>query len=253
MHSNCVEWRNEESGLAMSFGDTRNVSRFQVYGQRCSGTNYLIRLIENNFGRAAFTEEFGFKHWLVPDSMIFPNDVMVLVIVRDPGEWIQSLFRNPWHLRAELKSAPFHQFMRGVWDSCWDDDYWKIDATHPRYHQPIEQERDPETGAAFANPFVMRRAKLQNWTGLASRVPVVILNYSLAARDPGRILQQLSSVTGLELPPVVAGVDSYKGEQNRPFVAKNYGELCDADRRFMLSQLDPEMERLAGCSYDYPA
>jgi len=247
MHSNCVAWHRADAGLAMSFSDSPDIRRFQVYGQRCSGTNYLIRLIENNFGSAVFTESYGFKHWLVPHSTVFPEDVMALVIVRDPGDWIHSLFRNPWHLRAELKGAPFRQFIRNIWDSCWDEDFWQMDASDTRYLQPIEEERHPETGAAFANPFAMRRAKLDNWTGLASRVPVMLVNYNYAARHPGKLLQQISRVTGLKLPPVIAAVDSYKGERNEPFVPKEYATLSNSDQLFMLSQLDPRLERLAGC------
>ena len=55
--------------------------RFQVYGQRCSGTKVLIKFLERNLEELEFTEDFGFKHWLVwPDIEIPDDDVFVIAI-----------------------------------------------------------------------------------------------------------------------------------------------------------------------------
>ena len=56
--------------------------RFQVYAQRCSGTNVLIKFLERNLEELEYTENFGFKHWLVRPDIEIPDDVFVIVIPR---------------------------------------------------------------------------------------------------------------------------------------------------------------------------
>ncbi|MEE4207817.1 MAG: hypothetical protein V2I43_00940 [Parvularcula sp.] len=86
--------------------------RVQVYGPRCSGTNALIKLIETNFDDLTVTEEFGFKHWPVPEWITIPSYVLVVIITRAPDESLRSLHDNPWHAHPDIKELSFSQFIR---------------------------------------------------------------------------------------------------------------------------------------------
>lgn len=125
--------------------------RFQVYGQRCSGTNALIKLLERNLDELQFTEDFGFKHWLVPEEVEIPDDVFVIVIARQVDQWLRSLHAKPWHAHPDLKEMDFGEFIRAEWRSVWDEEFWGIDKRHPKFGQPIEEELCPQTGSPFPN------------------------------------------------------------------------------------------------------
>ena len=136
--------------------------RFQVYGQRCSGTNAVIKLLEQNFEELQFTEEYGFKHWLVSPEITIPDDVFVIVIARRVDHWLRSLYATPWHVHPDLKAMTFGQFIRAEWRTVWDQDFWGIDREHPKFGSPILEELCPESGGPFANAIAMRTAKLRN-------------------------------------------------------------------------------------------
>lgn len=77
------------------------LQRFTIYGERCSGTNFLQESIETNFD-AEVTWAYGWKHFFGFADLSQSDDVLFIGIVRDAYEWINSLRRNPWHLSKEM-------------------------------------------------------------------------------------------------------------------------------------------------------
>lgn len=223
----------------------RMIERVQVYGQRCSGTNALIRSIDANFPELRFTEEFGFKHWLVPGTRDFPEDVMVVVIAREVGEWLRSLHRNPWHAKPDMKRLSFSDFIRAPWESVWDEDFWGVTPSSPQYGTPIREERCPVTGAAFENAAAMRTAKLSNWVQAGHRAGAkAFVPHGDLVVDPGRVLDAIAAAAGLPTSREWKMLHTYKGEGQKAFVPKAYEPLSRADRQFVDEHLDPDLERL---------
>ncbi|RPF71025.1 hypothetical protein [Aurantiacibacter spongiae] len=223
------------------------IRRVQVYGQRCSGTNALISLIEANFPSLQFTEEFGFKHWFVPDCTDIPADVMVIAVAREASDWLQSLFRNPWHAHPDLKAMSFADFIRAEWNSVWDTHFWGIDADHPLHGRPIAEELCPKTGERFGNVLLKRRAKLENWRSAAQRAGASFLvSHSRVVGDQKGLVADIARAAGISPPAQFTPVASYKGQNNRPFIPSRYPELEPEDRDFVLNHVDPELERAFG-------
>ena len=222
-----------------------NFRRFQVYGQRCSGTNALIKLLERNLDRLCFTEDFGFKHWLVPDDVEIPADVFVIVIARDADQWLRSLHARPWHAVPELKRLDFSDFIRAEWRTRWDEDFWGVDADDPRFGKPIEHELCPRTGSPFANPIAMRTAKLSNWISVASRAEghLFVSHADLVSR-PDAIVEQVADASRTRAKTPFRPVASYKGQNGRVFQPSRYRELEQADAEHVKRYLDPEIENL---------
>ncbi|MBZ6378355.1 hypothetical protein B5C34_13295 [Pacificimonas flava] len=221
--------------------------RIQVYGQRCSGTNALIRTLEANFEQGTFTEQFGFKHWFVPHELLIPDDALVLVIARNPESWLRSLHRNPWHAHPDLKALSFADFIRSEWHSYWDGDFWGVGPAHPLRGREMMHERDPATGQRFRNPLALRTAKLRHWTKLAERAPnVCLVPFELFRDRPEEVVRQLSAIVPHRRPGAFVAVDSYKGHGKRPFRPKDPAPLDQTDRNFVFSQLDPGVESLFG-------
>ena len=84
---------------------------FTIFGERCSGTNYLEQLILKNF-EIDITWKYGWKHFSGFNNYKDSDDVLFLCIVRNPFNWIDSLFKFKYHLanpiRADINKT-----------SCW--------------------------------------------------------------------------------------------------------------------------------------
>ncbi|ANU08691.1 hypothetical protein [Paraurantiacibacter namhicola] len=220
-----------------------SIERFTVFGQRCSGTNALIKLVETNFPTLPFCEETGFKHWLVPENRPIPSDLLVIVIVREVESWLRSLHRNPWHVVPEMRDLEFSDFIRAEWRTVWDEDFWGIDASHPLYGKRIEEETCPVTGNPFANAVAMRTAKLRNWSAL-SRRSAAFLNVSQSelVAQPDEIVGRVAALSGHDMPTQFEPIGSYKGQGGQPFSPTRYEPLSHQDRKHVKSFLDFELE-----------
>lgn len=240
------DWHTPLPGLRVLIRGRVRIRHIQVYGMRCSGTHAIIKLIEANLGRDAFTERYGFKHWWVPPQILFQPDVLVLAIARAPDAWLHSLHRQPWHVHESSRGLSFGAFVRTPWYSVWDDQFWGVDASHPMFGTEMMHERDLQTGERFADPVTMRTETLRHWAGLHGRAHnLALLDYEAVRTMPHRVIETLSAATGL---PIAEGgfrpLDTYKGHGIKPFVSSSYPPLSDEDRAHVDSRLDPALEAL---------
>ena len=79
------------------------VLKYTIYGERCSGTNYLGALIQKNFN-ATVTWDYGWKHFFGFNNLSNSNDTLFVCIIRDPYEWINSFYRNQYHVAPSIRS-----------------------------------------------------------------------------------------------------------------------------------------------------
>ncbi|MBB4657844.1 hypothetical protein [Parvularcula dongshanensis] len=231
--------------LSAHVPDSPRVSRYQVFGERCSGTNFLIRLLETNVTSAIFTEVFGFKHWFVPEALCLPADTLGLVIVRNPEDWLQSLHEKAWHMPEEVAALPFADFIRTEWRCVWDDHFLGVPDGHPQWGSEMVHERQAFAAAPIADAVTLRRLKAENWERLAQRSPAfAFLRYEDLRADPQGFLDALGR-WGMfydEYRPV----GSYKGEGNKIFAPKARAPLSDQDKAYVDERLDLEREALWG-------
>lgn len=87
------------------------VTNFTIYGERCSGTNYLEQLITANFELSA-TWQYGWKHFFGFSDLTNSDDTLFFGIVRSPVEWIDSFFKNPYHIPPQNKNINNFLFNR---------------------------------------------------------------------------------------------------------------------------------------------
>lgn len=240
-------WQTPQPGLTILRRGDAPIRAIQVYGQRCSGTNAFIRSVEANFGRDAFTEAYGFKHWFVPEQVLFPRDVLVLAIARDPFDWVRSLHRQPWHAHPDIKALGFSDFIRAQWHSYWDTEFWGVETDHPVLGREMLHERCPQTGDRFANALAKRTAKLRHWSSLGDRAHhVALLNYATFVRDPQAVITAIADTTGMACADPFVSLDSYKGQGHRPFVPTTYPKIVDDDVTHICEWLDPSVEARFG-------
>ena len=238
-------WTKAMPGLGFRLRAPTDIRRIQVFGERCSGTNFVARTIERVFGEDVLTDAFGFKHWFVPDQLLFTADVLVLVVARSPHDWLRSLHRQPWHTTG-MAELPFSQFIRTPWASFWDEAFAGIDATHPMLGREMMHERDPATGQRFANPVALRTAKLRHWAGLTERAHnVALLGYEAIRHDTVGMLDEIAAITGLTRGPY-RPVSSYKGQGFFRYQPSHYEPLGNDDRDHVAEWSDASLERLFG-------
>lgn len=233
-----------------------SISQVQIFGERCSGTNYLAALVSNNFAGVELTTEFGWKHWFIrgheprgrPNrstdrecvrSLADSDDTLFVVIHRDPFDWLRSLHRRPYHAPGHW-NIPFSEFIRKPWFCA-----------EPTRANPLWPES--ETGEYFIeeadNVVRLRTQKAEHFLGLGSVVRnVVHLRYEDLAADP-TLLAGVAERFGITLKhPEVAdetvhfgGTDGEAFESPRP-----YPPIADDDHEFIRATLDWEVEAKLG-------
>ncbi len=68
------------------------VTNFTIYGERCSGTNYLEQLILENF-ELPVTWKYGWKHFFGFSNLENSDDTLFFGIVRSPIAWFDSFLK----------------------------------------------------------------------------------------------------------------------------------------------------------------
>lgn len=233
-------------------GDTP-LTRFQVLGERSSGTNYLKRLMGRNSGLKP-TEYLGWKHGFT-QAIAVPTDLAVICALRDARAWVLSMHSKPWHTPPAMQEMTFSEFIRTPWTTIIDRDRYFPEAQKaPLRDTPLLQDRDPLTGEAYANIFALRTAKLRFLLGFQNRgASVAYVRMEAATADPHAYLDALRSAWSLPEPdgpfrPVMKRLGSkFKPSVNhRP--ATPY-TMSTEDLAFMKDNLDLELEAALGYTY----
>lgn len=241
------------------------VARFQVLGQRCSGTNFLSALIERNTALSP-SEHLGWTHGF-PSSLFIPSDMLVVIVFRDPFDWIGSLFLRPWHFESSYLQKSFAQFVRSpvitqmdasmfnhypanaiglhglarglkslVRNQVWPKIQRRLGVSYPGLsshlpemaeHRALQLDLHPITGEAFPNPMQMRRCKNSAYLGFRERgCNLALVQYEYADRAPEELLAKLS--------------DFFGTVRNMPYlpVTERLGQITDENARRERHELD---------------
>src|SRR3990167_1550674 len=129
------------------------IKNFTVFGERCSGTNFVRQAIDVNFD-ISFVNDYGHKHFFGHTDYNYPNDTLFVCVIRDPIEWLGSLFDVPWHLPQGINSDP-DNFINSEVYSIQDD------PSLPNHGEEIMQDRNIYTGGRYKNLFELRYTKLK--------------------------------------------------------------------------------------------
>jgi len=148
-----------QTGLHIRRATDMPIARFQVLGERSSGTNFVKRLIGRNSALKP-TEALGWKH-SAPHMLAIPADMAMICVVRRADTWARSMFQKPWHTTPQMQALPFSGFLRAEWDTIIDRPrYFKGLVPEGSKGAPLQADRDPMTGRRYGNLFLLRRAKL---------------------------------------------------------------------------------------------
>ncbi len=232
------------------------VKYVQLFGERCSGTNFVSALVRRNFLNVELTSEFGAKHWFIKDHYprCRPNqstdmecvrrldqggaDTLFLCVFRNPLDWVRSLHRRPYHA-SNHGGIPIAQFIRKPWlsferhqaNGLWpmrDDGFWFIEEA--------------------PNVLQLRSMKIEHWLNLETKVQNFrSIRYEALLEDSG-YLAGIAQEFDIPLRhPKIEGEQRYMGRAPgtvfRPAV---YPPFRAQDLEFICEELDWGLEGKVG-------
>lgn len=215
-----------------------------VYGERSSGTNVTKRVLLDACG-LRLNRSYGWKHG-TPSFLASSSRTLFVVSFRDALDWCVSMYAKPYHMADGLKSLDFDAFIRSPWLSVMDA---------PRPHglkevhrnQVLQQDRHVIEGRPYRTIFEMRSVKLHCWLGLINRdVNCALVRHEAFLNDMPGVLGRVAQAFDVQQDPVIGPDYIFK---NRPKVAERRAHATDrlaANVDYILSQLDPELERSIG-------
>jgi hypothetical protein len=170
------------------------IKRFIIYGERCSGTNYLQELIELNFD-VETTWDYGWKHFFGFNDVSKSDNTLFVCIVRDPYTWINSMYRIPHHITHTIRGNP-HKFLNNEIFS-FDDHNENRDETKEKM-----EDRHIYTNERYKNIFELRYTKLHYLTkDLPAKVKhYIFIRYEDLLYDFDNTMNRLKK-TGLKVKP----------------------------------------------------
>jgi hypothetical protein len=182
-----------------------------IYGERCSGTNYLEELLTTNFN-VEIVWKYGWKHFFGFSDLSETDDVLFIGIVRNITDWVNSLYRDRYHLPNELV-ATIPNFLNNSFYSIYDD---KTENMH---------DRNIETNNRYKNIFELRHVKNKF---LVDTMPTLVKNYLLITYDDlvSNFVEVMNKIknSGLEKKNLIEfplNIKYYKRDKNSVFVKKN--------------------------------
>lgn len=142
------------------------IKYFTIYGERCSGTNFLESSIINNF-KIDITWNYGWKHFFGNYDFSIKkketDETLFIGIIRDPINWLDSLYKNPHHIPQHNRLSP-NEFLL-------NEHYSTIDN-----YSSIEEHADRNiiTKKRYKNIFELRQVKTNY---LIYFMPAYVKNY----------------------------------------------------------------------------
>jgi len=128
------------------------INEFTIFGERCSGTNFLEKAMIKNF-KLKSTYKYGWKHFFGHSEYDKSDNTLFIGIVRDPVQWLCSLYKNPYHLNENMKKD-WYGFLSSECYSIHDEH-----SPNKNKNQEIMGDRNIYTGERYKNIFELRKIK----------------------------------------------------------------------------------------------
>ena len=208
--------------------------KFTILGERCSGTNFLIESIINNFD-LELTWEYGFKHFFGYNKFENSDDTIFIGIIRNPYEWLCSFYKNPHQLPEHLKTSFLH-FLSKEFYSVYNDTNIEYDNDHNFIND----------NKRYTNIFELRNVKCKY---LLETIPNLVKNYYLIKYEDLRdnyeyVLKSIAKKFNL-IPKnkIYQEITYYKDQYNKLFNKNIYiNDLSPQFIRYISNNLNHDLE-----------
>ena len=209
-----------------------NPQKVKIYGERCSGTNYLEQLLLKNFNVQMIPHEYGHKHFFGFHNLNDSDNVLFICVVRDPVTWINSFYKNPWHVHPNMTTSTL-SFLSQPFQSVIDKSYQKSFPSNANIGDINKEDVDMYTKKPYKNIMELRHVKLK-W--MIETLPTMVKNYCLIRYedlvDHFEETMDILKETGLSLKNKDTFPENhnlYKKQTSEVYVSKTYNEITKKD------------------------
>ena len=213
---------------------------FTIYGERCSGTNFLMQSIRENFN-IEYTTKYCWKHFFGHyqfENNEEENDTLFIGIIREPISWIDSFFKKKHHLPDENRSN-IHSFLFNQFYSIYEDTYTEI-----------KEDRNMITNERYKNIFELRKIK-NNF--LINEMKNRVKNYVLIRYEDLRdnydvilnFLKNKFNLNKIGNGDKYIEILNYKGIPNKLYIPKNIS-INKNIIKIILKNIDKSQEKSLG-------
>jgi hypothetical protein len=206
------------------------VKNFTIYGERCSGTNYLEQLILENF-EIPVTWEYGWKHFFGFSNFNNSDYTLFFGIVRSPIPWINSFFKNPYHVPP--RNNTIQNFLKNPFFSINDK------------NEVMNEDLNYTNNQIYNNIFELRKVKNDYLLNIMpNKVKnYVFINYEYIKAEPFDFLESIRVKFGLKKRfTYYKNIDYYKFKKDVKYIEKPV-TLQPQIIYFIKQNLDIEQER----------
>ena len=137
------------------------LKKYTIYGERCSGTNYLENIININFD-VNLSWEYGWKHFFgfQDDKLKNSDNTLFICIVRNLPDWINSFYREKHHLPLRYKTNMSEEEKI---DEFLNKEFWSFNDNNNNRDtsKEIMEDRNIYTGERYKNIFELRHTKIK--------------------------------------------------------------------------------------------
>lgn len=213
------------------------ITHFTIFGERCSGTNFLESAILENF-KLDVTYKFGLKHWYGSNNFNLQDydsdNVLFLGIIREPISWIDSFYKKKHHVPNENRNN-IYAFLNNEWYSTYED-------------KEIMEDRNYKTKNRYKNIFELRKMK-NNYLIQIMKTKVkhyLLIRYEDLSNFYETILTFIEQKFNLKRKnKIFKKIKSYKGYNQFEYKQKNI-ELNKRIIEYIKNNLNQEQENELG-------
>ena len=223
------------------------IKEIKVYGERNSGTNYLISLLEANLKGndvKIVQKKYGWKHRFVDAQQLYEADTsktLFIFISKDIYSWTVSMNNKPHHA-PQLYGLDFDTFLKSEW-ACYEGIGY---ATRDLKKNPIKPEeemmfeRNPNTGKRFRNVMLLRNEKNKQYLKIKETCEHHhFMKYYDLLYTPKRSLRMMAREFGLKLRAEIQLNDGYHGKNpKQKFNRKRFYLQQEYFDKYTQQQLD---------------
>lgn len=216
------------------------IKNFTIFGERCSGTNFLENVIKENFG-LELTFKYAWKHFFCNSDLSNSDETLFIGIVRNPIYWLNSLYKDKHHIPVENLQSIQHFLFNKAYSVC------EARSANPRI---LTKDFNYITKKPYKNIFEMRRYKNHFLTDI---MPLkvknyILINYEALTNHYEYTLNTIQTKFNLTLkvPNTFVKVNKYKKENKRKFVSQKKIELNQATLVTIWKYIDIKQENALG-------
>lgn len=211
------------------------IKYFTIYGERCSGTNFLEKSILENFD-IEYSIKYGWKHFFGFHKFINDeeeNNTLFIGIIRDPVQWIDSFYKKLHHIPPENK----HNINTFLFNEFY--------SVQEKSVIEVMEDRNMNTNERYKNIFELRNIKNNFLTTVMKKnvKSYLLIRYEDLRDKYETVLDFIKNRFNLiKKYDTYKRIYKYKGFKNHLFYIKNI-ELDDNTIKKIKNNLNKEQEK----------